>query len=127
MLAIRRDKPCQSQYCVLPSGRVEPADASREAALRREIPERSRGNLASSACCISWKRENERQCSYRSPGKDPLPEILDYRPSVLYRGHFQTFPSQGTPVACGNLLPITSRLSCCSRDTVFALMPGVSV
>jgi ADP-ribose pyrophosphatase YjhB (NUDIX family) len=43
MLAIRRDRPGQATYWVLPGGHVDPADHSREAALSREISEEIAG------------------------------------------------------------------------------------
>jgi 8-oxo-dGTP pyrophosphatase MutT (NUDIX family) len=43
MLAIRRDRPGQPVYWVLPGGHVDPGDADREAALRREIAEEIAG------------------------------------------------------------------------------------
>ncbi|MFJ7775339.1 NUDIX domain-containing protein [Streptomyces yangpuensis] len=39
MLVIRRTRPDVPEYWVLPGGGVEPGDASREAALHREIHE----------------------------------------------------------------------------------------
>jgi 8-oxo-dGTP pyrophosphatase MutT (NUDIX family) len=44
MLTIRRDRPGQPVYWVLPGGHVDPGDADAEAALRREIAEEIAGD-----------------------------------------------------------------------------------
>ena len=54
MLAVRRDRPGQSAYWVLPGGQADPEDQSREAALSRESARRLPGSRTSSACYAFW-------------------------------------------------------------------------
>lgn len=64
MLVIRRTRPGIPEYWVLPGGGVEPSDASREAALHREIHEEIAGKVAIVRLLHTMESDDERQLFY---------------------------------------------------------------
>ncbi|MFC9822432.1 NUDIX domain-containing protein [Streptomyces erythrochromogenes] len=64
MLAIRRTKPNVPEYWVLPGGGVEASDASREAALHREIHEEIAGKADIIRLFHTMESDKERQLFY---------------------------------------------------------------
>ncbi|MFD5617631.1 NUDIX domain-containing protein [Streptomyces yangpuensis] len=64
MLVIRRTKPGVPEYWVLPGGGVEPGDASREAALHREIHEEIAGKADIVRLLHTMESDDERQLFY---------------------------------------------------------------
>ncbi|MEF9886169.1 NUDIX hydrolase [Streptomyces sp. P9-A4] len=64
MLVIRRTKPGIPEYWVLPGGGVEPSDASREAALHREIHEEIAGKADIIRLLHTMETDDERQLFY---------------------------------------------------------------
>ena len=64
MLVIRRTKPDISEYWVLPGGRVEASDESREAALHREIHEEIAGKADIVSLLHTMESDDERQLFY---------------------------------------------------------------
>ncbi|MCW8215930.1 NUDIX hydrolase [Streptomyces griseolus] len=64
MLVIRRTRPGISEYWVLPGGGVEPSDASREAALHREIHEEIAGKADIIRLFHTTESDDERQLFY---------------------------------------------------------------
>lgn len=64
MLAIRRDRPGQPVYWVLPGGHVDPGDADAEAALRREIAEEIAGDPQIASLLHVIDKGDERQYFY---------------------------------------------------------------
>jgi 8-oxo-dGTP pyrophosphatase MutT (NUDIX family) len=66
MLTIRRDRPTQATYWVLPGGHVDPADQSKEAALSREISEEIAGeaDIYSLLHVLDSESGDERQYFY---------------------------------------------------------------
>ncbi|MEL5958101.1 NUDIX domain-containing protein [Streptomyces sp. CLV115] len=64
MLVIRRTKPEIPEYWVLPGGGVEPGDASREAALHREIHEEIAGKADIVGLLHTMESDDERQLFY---------------------------------------------------------------
>ncbi|RSS57800.1 NUDIX domain-containing protein [Streptomyces sp. WAC07061] len=64
MLVIRRTKPDVPEYWVLPGGGVEPGDASREAALHREIHEEIAGKADVVRLLHTVESDDERQLFY---------------------------------------------------------------
>ncbi|PVC74271.1 NUDIX domain-containing protein [Streptomyces sp. CS081A] len=64
MLVIRRTRPGIPEYRVLPGGGVEPGDASREAALRREIHEEIAGKADIVRLLHTMESDDERQLFY---------------------------------------------------------------
>jgi ADP-ribose pyrophosphatase YjhB (NUDIX family) len=64
MLVIRRTKPGLPVYWVLPGGRVEAGDESREAALHREIHEEIAGKADIVRFLHTMETEEERQLFY---------------------------------------------------------------
>lgn len=66
MLAIRRYRPGQATYWVLPGGHVDPADQNREAALSREIREEIAGepDIISLLHVLESSSGDERQYFY---------------------------------------------------------------
>ncbi|WUT01541.1 NUDIX domain-containing protein (plasmid) [Streptomyces sp. NBC_00708] len=64
MLVIRRTKPGLPEYWVLPGGGVEPGDASREAALHREIHEEIAGKADIVRLLHTMESDDERQLFY---------------------------------------------------------------
>ncbi|MFF4079988.1 NUDIX domain-containing protein [Streptomyces sp. NPDC001777] len=64
MLVIRRTRPGIPVYWVLPGGGVEPSDASREAALHREIHEEIAGKADSIRLLHTMESGDERQLFY---------------------------------------------------------------
>jgi 8-oxo-dGTP pyrophosphatase MutT (NUDIX family) len=64
MLAIRRDRPGQPVYWVLPGGHVDAGDTSREAALRREIREEIAGEPEVTSLLHILNAGDERQYFY---------------------------------------------------------------
>ncbi|WP_432061692.1 NUDIX hydrolase [Streptomyces sp. S1] len=64
MLVIRRTRPGIPEYWVLPGGGVEPEDASREAALHREIHEEIAGKADIVRLLHTMESEDERQLFY---------------------------------------------------------------
>ncbi|MFF8381663.1 NUDIX domain-containing protein [Streptomyces sp. NPDC015661] len=63
-LVIRRTRPGIPEYWVLPGGGVEPGDASREAALHREIHEEIAGKADIIRLLHTMESEGERQLFY---------------------------------------------------------------
>ncbi|GHA63425.1 NUDIX domain-containing protein [Streptomyces termitum] len=64
MLVIRRTRPGIPEYWVLPGGGVEPDDASREAALHREIHEEIAGKADIVRLLHTMETGDERQLFY---------------------------------------------------------------
>ncbi|MEE1740245.1 NUDIX domain-containing protein [Streptomyces sp. BE147] len=64
MLVIRRTRPGIPEYWVLPGGGVEPGDASREAALHREIHEEIAGKADIIRLLHTTESDDERQLFY---------------------------------------------------------------
>ncbi|CAM5521248.1 hypothetical protein SAVIM338S_03944 [Streptomyces avidinii] len=64
MLVIRRTKPDVPEYWVLPGGGVEESDASREAALHREIHEEIAGKADIVRLLHTMESDTERQLFY---------------------------------------------------------------
>ncbi|MFJ2705819.1 NUDIX domain-containing protein [Streptomyces sp. NPDC087428] len=64
MLVIRRTRPGIPEYWVLPGGGVEPSDASREAALHREIHEEIAGKADIIRLLHTMESDDERQLFY---------------------------------------------------------------
>lgn len=64
MLVIRRTRPGIPEYWVLPGGGVEPSDASREAALHREIHEEIAGKADIVRLLHTMETDDERQLFY---------------------------------------------------------------
>ncbi|MET9378873.1 NUDIX domain-containing protein [Streptomyces sp. NPDC002992] len=64
MLVIRRTRPGIPEYWVLPGGGVEPGDASREAALHREIHEEIAGKADIIRLLHTMETADERQLFY---------------------------------------------------------------
>ncbi|MGW1014625.1 NUDIX hydrolase [Streptomyces termitum] len=64
MLVIRRTRPGVPEYWVLPGGGVEPEDASREAALHREIHEEIAGKADIVRLLHTLESDGERQLFY---------------------------------------------------------------
>ncbi|MFB7031231.1 MULTISPECIES: NUDIX domain-containing protein [unclassified Streptomyces] len=64
MLVIRRTRPGIPEYWVLPGGGVEPGDASREAALHREIHEEIAGKADIVRLLHTTESADERQLFY---------------------------------------------------------------
>ncbi|MFJ5781552.1 NUDIX hydrolase [Streptomyces hydrogenans] len=64
MLVIRRTRPGIPEYWVLPGGGVEPGDASREAALHREIHEEIAGKADIVRLLHTVETDDERQLFY---------------------------------------------------------------
>ncbi|MGW5000637.1 NUDIX hydrolase [Streptomyces hydrogenans] len=64
MLVIRRTRPGVPAYWVLPGGGVEPGDASREAALHREIHEEIAGKADVVRLLHTTETDDERQLFY---------------------------------------------------------------
>ncbi|MFJ4339361.1 NUDIX domain-containing protein [Streptomyces sp. NPDC088915] len=64
MLVIRRTRPGIPEYWVLPGGGVEPGDASREAALHREIHEEIAGKADIVRLLHTMESADERQLFY---------------------------------------------------------------
>ncbi|WP_432125498.1 NUDIX hydrolase [Streptomyces sp. bgisy082] len=64
MLVIRRTRPGIPAYWVLPGGGVEPDDASREAALHREIHEEIAGKADILRLLHTMESDDERQLFY---------------------------------------------------------------
>lgn len=64
MLVIRRTRPGVAEYWVLPGGGVEPGDASREAALHREIREEIAGKADIVRLLHTVETDGERQLFY---------------------------------------------------------------
>ncbi|MFE7184018.1 NUDIX hydrolase [Streptomyces erythrochromogenes] len=64
MLVIRHTKPDVPEYWVLPGGGVEPGDASREAALHREIHEEIAGKADIVRLLHTMESDDERQLFY---------------------------------------------------------------
>ncbi|MFI5765076.1 NUDIX domain-containing protein [Streptomyces sp. NPDC051563] len=64
MLVIRRTKPGIPEYWVLPGGGVEEGDASREAALHREIHEEIAGKADIVRLLHTMESDDERQLFY---------------------------------------------------------------
>jgi 8-oxo-dGTP pyrophosphatase MutT (NUDIX family) len=64
MLAIRRNRPGQPVYWVLPGGHVDPGDADAEAALRREIAEEIAGEPQIVSLLHILANTDERQYFY---------------------------------------------------------------
>ncbi|MER5739286.1 MULTISPECIES: NUDIX domain-containing protein [unclassified Streptomyces] len=64
MLVIRRTRPGIPAYWVLPGGGVEPGDASREAALHREIHEEIAGKADIVRLLHTMESDDERQLFY---------------------------------------------------------------
>ncbi|MFC8588758.1 NUDIX domain-containing protein [Streptomyces sp. NPDC057217] len=64
MLVIRRTRPGTPVYWVLPGGGVEPEDASREAALHREIHEEIAGKADVVRLLHTMESDDERQLFY---------------------------------------------------------------
>ncbi|MFI1189001.1 NUDIX domain-containing protein [Streptomyces californicus] len=64
MLVIRRTRPGVPVYWVLPGGGVEPTDASREAALHREIHEEIAGKAGIVRLLHTMESDDERQLFY---------------------------------------------------------------
>jgi len=64
MLVIRRTRPGVPAYWVLPGGGVEPGDASREAALHREIHEEIAGKADIVRLLHTMETGDERQLFY---------------------------------------------------------------
>ncbi|MBD0712387.1 MULTISPECIES: NUDIX hydrolase [unclassified Streptomyces] len=64
MLVIRRTRPGIPEYWVLPGGGVEPSDASREAALHREIHEEIAGKADIVRLLHTMESDDERQLFY---------------------------------------------------------------
>ncbi|MFC9595698.1 NUDIX domain-containing protein [Streptomyces sp. NPDC056944] len=64
MLVIRRTRPGIPEYWVLPGGGVEPDDASREAALHREIHEEIAGKADIIRLLHAMESDDERQLFY---------------------------------------------------------------
>ncbi|MFJ4908825.1 NUDIX domain-containing protein [Streptomyces sp. NPDC093249] len=64
LLVIRRTRPGIPEYWVLPGGGVEPSDASREAALHREIHEEIAGKADIIRLLHTMESDDERQLFY---------------------------------------------------------------
>ncbi|WP_330237479.1 NUDIX hydrolase [Streptomyces sp. NBC_00525] len=64
VLVIRRTRPGIPEYWVLPGGGVEPGDASREAALHREIHEEIAGKADIVRLLHTMGSDDERQFFY---------------------------------------------------------------
>ncbi|MFI8433991.1 NUDIX domain-containing protein [Streptomyces sp. NPDC079020] len=64
VLVIRRTRPGIPEYWVLPGGGVEPSDASREAALHREIHEEITGKADIIRLLHTMESDDERQIFY---------------------------------------------------------------
>ncbi|WP_024761826.1 NUDIX hydrolase [Streptomyces exfoliatus] len=64
MLVIRRTRPGIPEYWVLPGGGVEPGDATREAALHREIQEEIAGKPNIVRLLHTMESDDERQLFY---------------------------------------------------------------
>ncbi|MEV7113772.1 NUDIX hydrolase [Streptomyces anulatus] len=64
MLVIRRTRPGIPEYRVLPGGGVEPSDASREAALHREVHEEIAGKADIIRLLYTMECDDERQLFY---------------------------------------------------------------